>query len=160
MHFSWGIFPKNYNLSSISAGQSCKPIGTSQAELCYHLPRPTGYEEALTFSCRACHQVKRPLAYLLKASVFTQWIILNAGCVKNRRARSCPPVIISRGEDLRNWCGSFPHIFFLRHMWLLPCHRDGVCFLRGRPWSLLNMLIIHIKRQLPCAYQFQPQTPW
>lgn len=44
------FFPKKtLNLSSISVDQSCKPIGTFQTDLCYHLPPPTGCEETDIF---------------------------------------------------------------------------------------------------------------
>lgn len=145
MSFSWGVFPKKCNVSSISADQSCKPIGTSQADLCYHLPCPNGGEETLTFSCRACHQVKKALAYLLQSSVFTQWIILNAGWVKNHRAISSP-VIVTRGEGLKERMWVIPTYFFEDVCDCYPV--TGMEFVFGvGAWSLLNMLIIHIKRE-------------
>lgn len=51
------------------------------------------------------------------------------------------------------------HMFFWRHMWLLFCHRDEACFLRGRPWSLLNVLIIHKKGSYPVTVSFNPRLP-
>lgn len=105
-------------------------------------------EQTSTFSCSARHQETFILPF--KSSMFTQWIILNAGWGKNHRARSPPPVITSRGEGLRNGVGR-SHTFFWRCMWLLPCHRDRVCFLRRRSWSLLDMLFIRVKRGIQCV---------
>lgn len=40
----------------------------------------------------------------------------------------------------------------------LISNRDGVCFLRKKPWSLLKTLPILITRHLPCDYWLQPQA--
>lgn len=150
-HFSWGDFKKNPGLFSTSVDWSCEPIGTSQAELSYHLP----WAKHLWGNLDIFRHVMLPnietFSLPSKSSVFSQQIILNAGWVKNHRAGSSPPVTISREESLRNECGS-SHTFFWRHMWLLSCHGGGVCSLRVMSWSLLNMFIIHTKRHLPCDY--------
>lgn len=153
----WGCFSKKSNLSPISVHQSCKSTGTSQVDLYYHLPHPTSHEETLTFSCVACHQAKKPSAYLPKSSVFTPWIILNAGWVKNHRARSSPPVIVSRGV-LRNECGSFPHVFLKTYVIAVLSQGWGL-FSEGEAMEPFKRVDYSYKKQLHCDCQLQPQTP-
>lgn len=134
-------------MSSIPPDQSCEPAGNLQSNLCY-LCQTTWVNFYIFMQC--IPPSKETFILPFKSSMFTQWIILNAGWGKNHRARSPPPVIASRGKGLRNGAGR-SHTFFWRCMWLLPCHRDGVCFLRGRSWSLLDMLFIRIKRGIRCV---------
>lgn len=97
---------------------------------------------------------KKPLAYLVKSSIFTQWIILNTGWLKN--SSQIISLYHKQWRRLKEWIQSFPHI--LLKMYMVASHRDEIFFPRQKPWSLLSMLTIHVKKFLSCDYQFQPQT--